>query len=138
MKKTLKVLAFALTFVLLALALTSCAPKSDPDKALAALKKKEYSAAKDTTIIPAALTLLGVKGVDCVVSGSKSVEDKDGNKDVETVTIVYFTDKSSANDAWDAVKEYAEKDKDDDSDWSVKKSGKMIYWGTSAGIKAAS
>ncbi len=139
MKNSIKVLAFVLTFVMLALTLVSCAPKADPDKAVSALKKKEYSAAQDTTIIPAAIKLLTGKNVNSFVSGTKVVEDKEGNKKTETVGIVYFATKDDANDAWEKMQEYAkDQNKDKDSDWQIKKSGKMIYWGTSAAIKAAS
>ena len=138
MKKFAKIAALVMVAVMSLALLVACAPNGDPDKAAAALKKNEYTGGKDSTVIPAALTLLGVKGVDCAVSGSKIVEDKDGNKKGESVTIVYFVNADSANSAWDKVKGYAEDKKDkDESDWTIEKSGKMIYWGTKAGIKAA-
>ncbi|MCH5157188.1 MAG: hypothetical protein J1G02_04860 [Clostridiales bacterium] len=137
MKKFAKITAVALVAIMALALLVACGPASDPQKAIDALKKHEYTAAKDTTLVPAALTLAGVKGVDAVVSGSKTVKDGDKNK-VESVTIVYFTDSAAAKDAWAKVEEYAKKDnKDNDSDWTVKQSGAMIYWGTSAAIKAA-
>ena len=39
---------------------------------------------------------------------------------------------------WEDMKEYAEKeDRDEeDTDWTIAKIGKMIYWGTKAAIKA--
>ena len=49
--------------------------------------------------------------------------------------IVYFTDAGSAKDALDKVKAYYENEKDAKEDW--KQSGKMVYSGTAAGIKAA-
>lgn len=130
MKKAFRVVAMSLVLVTLAVLFASCgAPAKDPDDAIASLKENDYTAAQDTLVIPTALKLLGVD-VDSVVTGT--------NKDLEHVTIVYFEDKDAANDAWDKVKEYAEKDKDDeDSDWKIEKSGAMIYWGTSAAIKAA-
>ncbi|MBE6529550.1 MAG: hypothetical protein E7680_02970 [Ruminococcaceae bacterium] len=139
MKKTVKILASVLSAILLALAMVACAPKSDPDKAVDALKKNGYEAVQDTTIIPATLKLLTGKNIDTVVSGSKVVKDQDGNRKVESVGIVYFATSEDANNAWDKMREYAnEQNKDQNSDWQVKKSGKMIYWGTAAGIKAAS
>ncbi len=138
MKKTVKVLAFALTFIMLAMALTACAPKSDPDKALKALKDKEYSAVKSDYLGALGLAALGIKGVDSVVSGTKTVEKKDEEK-TESVTIIYFSSKDAAKDAWEKVEDYAkDQNKDKDTDWQVKKSGAMIYFGTKAGIKAAS
>ena len=137
MKKFAKIMAVALVAVMALAVLVACGPASDPQKAIDALKKHEYTAAKDTVVVPAALALAGVKGVDTVVSGSKSVKDGDKTK-VETVTIVYFTDAKAAKEAWSKVEEYANKEnKDKDSDWTVKQSGAMIYWGTSAAIKAA-
>ena len=131
MKKAIKLLALSLVLVMMVATLASCGgPAADPDDALAALKDNDYNAAKDTLLIPGALKVLGVAEIDTVVSGT--------NKDGEHVTIVYFEDKDAANDAWEKVQEYAEGKKDkDDSDWTIKKSGVMIYWGTSAGIKAA-
>ena len=137
MKKFAKVMAVALVAVMALAVLVACGPASDPQKAIDALKKNEYSAAKDSLVVPTALKALGVSGVETVVSGSKSVKDGDKNK-VETVTIVYFTDAKAAKEAWTKVEEYANKDnKDKDSDWTVKQSGAMIYWGTKAAINAA-
>ena len=138
-KKVILTVAVLVVTVMCVALLAACAPASDPDKAIAALEKNEYVAAKDATIIPTALKLLGVKDIDCVVSGSAVVEDKDGNKSAETVTIVYFSSSDAATAAWDKVKSYAEDKKEDkeDSNWVCKKSGKMIYYGTEAGVKAA-
>ncbi|MCH5152836.1 MAG: hypothetical protein J1F68_02605 [Clostridiales bacterium] len=137
MKKFAKIMAVALVAVMALAVLVACGPNSDPDKAIAALKKNEYTAAKDTLIVPIALKGLGVNGVDCAVSGSKTVKDGDKSK-LETVTIVYFADAAAAKDAFSKVEEYAnDQNKDKDSDWTVKQSGAMIYWGTSAAIKAA-
>ena len=117
--------------------LVACAPNSNPDKALEALKKNGYTAAKDANVVPAALTLVGVKGVDTVISGTKSSGEGDDAK-VDHVTVIYFASADQAKTAWDKVKSYAEKDKDSkDSDWTITQSGKMIYYGTKAGIAAA-
>ena len=128
MKKIIKILAFALTFVMLALALTACAPKKDHDKAAQALKDKEYF----TT------NTLGLT-CDYIVTGTKTVKDKDGNVKIEHVTIRYYKDSKTANEDWKNYKEATDdQNKDNQSDWVVKKSGKMIYFGTKAAIKAAS
>jgi hypothetical protein len=76
---------------------------------------------------------LGVDGIDDVVTGSAVIDDK-----FEHVTIIYFDEVDDANDAWDEVKEYAEKEdkKEEDSDWTINKFGKMIWYGTEAAIKA--
>ena len=135
MKKTLRIVALAMVVLMMSLALVSCGgPAKDPSDALDALKENDYAAAKDTTIVPTALKFLGVDGVDTVVSGTG--KDDDGN--YQHVTIIYFEDKDAANEAWEEVEEYANDKKDDDaSEWVVKKSGAMIYYGTPDGIKAA-
>ncbi len=135
MKKFAKVMALMLVVAMGVAMLVACAPASDPDKALSALKENGYrSAAKDTLVIPGVLKALGVSGVDCVVSGTNTTEGSEGH-----VTIVYFYTKDAADAAWDSVKSYAEKDDSDseDSDWEIAKSGKMIYWGNKNGIKSA-
>lgn len=127
MKKFAKIMALMLVVAMGVAMLVACAPASDPEKALSALKKNGYTAGKVNAII-------GVKGIDCVVSGSNGTEGKEGH-----VTIVYFTSKDAADSAWESVQKYAKsEDKESkDSDWEIKKSGKMIYWGDSNGIKSA-
>lgn len=134
MKKTLRLIALALVLVMSVAMLASCAtPNKDPDDAIAALKDNGYTAAKDNILVPLALKALGVDGVKTVISGSAKIDDK-----VETVTVIYFESKDDANDAWEKVQEYANGEKDDKAeDWVCKKSGAMIYYGTSAAIKAA-
>lgn len=127
MKKFAKVMAVVLVAVMAMAILVACGPASDPDKAVEALKKNEYAAAKDT-LLAGTLKLLGVGDIKAVVVGTNGAE---------SITIVYFDDASAANDAWDKLSDYAEDQKKDSSDWQVKKSGAMIYWGTSAAIKAA-
>ena len=137
-KKIISVISVALVAVVLVAALVACGPASNPDKALSALKDNGYTAAKDDTVVPAVLRGLGVKDIDCVVSGT-NVSDES----VESVTIVYFTSSDAANAAWSDVREYAtkknssENNGDPDTDFVINKSGKMIYYGTSAGVKAA-
>ena len=137
MKKFAKIAALALIVVMSLTMLVACAPNSNPDKALEALKKNGYTAAKDANVVPAALTLVGVKGVDTVISGTKSSGEGDDAK-VDHVTVIYFASADQAKAAWDKVKSYAEKEEDSkDSDWTITQSGKMIYYGTKAGIAAA-
>ena len=133
MKKTLRLLALSIVLVTLVAAFASCGgPAKDPADALAALKENEYAAAEDKYIVPLALKAANVQKVKTVVSGTKITEDG-----TEHITIVYFEDKDAANDAWENVEKYANNNAKDESDWVVKKSGAMIYFGTSAGVKAA-
>ena len=136
MKKFASIVAFVLVAAMLCVTLVSCgAPAKNPDDAIAALKDNGYAAAKDSTFVPAGLKMLGVDGVDTVISGSKTVDDK-----FETVTVVYFDDKDAAKTAFEKGKEYAEDNKDDkaeETDWVVKQSGAMIFFGTNQAIKDA-
>lgn len=139
MKKFAKITAVALVVVMVMALLVACAPASDPDKAVAALKKHEYSNATNSKLVlGTVLTALGVKNVNTVVTASKTVE-KDGSKKLEKVTIVYFTSASAANEAWTELQKYGsdQKEKDSNSDWVCQKSGAMIYWGTKNAINAA-
>ena len=134
MKKTIKLITLALVLSLSAILLASClAPNPNPEKAIAALKEKDYIATEDDTVLPLIFAGLGIKNVDTVVTGT-AVIDKKG----EHVTIIYFEEAEDATEAWEKVKEYAEKEdkKEEDSDWTIKKSGKMIWYGTEAAIKA--
>ena len=134
MKKTIKLIALALVLTLSILTLASCIPPNfDPDKAIDALKDEDYKAAHDDTVLPLVFKLMGVDGIDDVVTGTKIVDDK-----LEHVTIIYFEDADAAKEAWEDVKEYAEKEdkKEEDSDWTIAKFGKMIWYGTENAIKA--
>lgn len=133
MKKTIKLIALALVLTLSVFTLASCFfPNSDPEKAIASLKENDYKAAHDDLVIPLALKVLGVDGINDVITGSKIVDDK-----LQHVTVIYFEDADAAKAAWEDVKEYAEKDKDEeDSDWKIGKFGKMIWYGTADAIKA--
>lgn len=133
MKKALRIVALALVLVTMVAAFASCGgPAKDPDDAIAALKDNGYTAGEDKIVIPLALTAHGVD-TKSVVSGTRIEDGK-----TDHITIIYFDDKDAANEAWEKVEEYANKqNKDEDSDWVVKKSGAMIYYGTSAGVKDA-
>ena len=135
MKKALKITALCLVLVMLAATLASCGgPNADPDKAEKALKENGY------TVLHGDADDIGieVKGIKNVLFGMDANIDF-GNlseSKVNGITIIYFEDKAAANDAWEDVKDYAEKD-DEYKDVVVKKSGAMIYFGTPDAIKAA-
>ena len=134
MKKTIKLIALALVLTLSVVLLASClAPNIDPEKAIEALEENDYTAVEDDTILPLVFAGLGIKDVDTVVTGTAVIDKK-----VEHVTIIYFEEAEDANAAWAKVKEYAEKEdkEDEDSDWTINKFGKMIWYGTKAAIKA--
>ena len=134
MKKTMRHIALALILTLSVLMLASCSmPNTDPEKAIEALKKNDYKATHDDTVLPFVFAGLGIQDVDTVVTGTAII-----NKKGEHVTIVYFEDTDAAKAAWEKVKKYAEEEdkKEEDSDWTIQQSGKMIWYGTKAAIKA--
>lgn len=134
MKKTLQFIALALVLVLSLVTLASCLPPNmDPEKAIDSLKENDFKAAEDDTLLPLVFAGLGIKDVDVVVTGTAIIDDK-----LEHVTIIYFEDAEAAKEAWEDVKEYAEKEdkEEEDTDWTIAKFGKMIWYGTEAAIKA--
>ena len=151
MKKFAKIMAVALVAVMALAVLVACAPASDPQKALDALKKHGYTTtgsaiAADNVASKTACDLMGVTfGVKsgeliAIVTGTKLEETKDEDVNGEMVSIYYFSSSAVAKQAWEGsffqkLKEEAEKDEDNDA--IIKLSGSMIYAGTSAGIKAA-
>ena len=136
MKKTIKLLAVAMCVVLLALALVACGPKSDPDKAKAALENKGYSVAKTNGYVSGVVSALlgGESTIDATITASKDIKDADGNTTkTESVTIIYYKTAADAKEAW---KDWSQSDREA---YEVAKcSGRMIYWGTRAAVKAAS
>lgn len=130
MKKALKIVAVMLVAVMSLTVLAACgAPNSDPEKALANLKEAGYVATK--------LPALGIAGAESVVSGTKTEKDDEGNIVVQHVTIYYFESAEKAEEAWETIKNKSNSDKNDNTDWVIASSGKMIWYGTSAAIKAA-
>ncbi len=131
MKKVVKVLAVALVCVLALAMLVACAPSSDPDKAVKALKENGFTAT----------TTAGSGDVECTVVGTKvdlSAKTFDG------ITIIYYKDASAAKKDWDENKDDLEELKQslikegvDKDDVVIERSGKMIYYGSKEAIKAA-
>ena len=116
------VLAFALIIGCM-FVLASCGgPNSDPAKAEANLEKEGYT----VVAIPA----FGIAGIEKSLTATKGSD---------AVQIYYLTDDADA----DAAYEYVEglynkaKEKDEDIDLKIGKSGSMIWFGTSDAIKAA-
>lgn len=145
MKTTLRILALCMVAVLMVGVLAACAPNKDPKKAAANLKEEGYtvtSVTKGSTVddlaISAVELALKIEGVEAIVSGYKSVKDEDD----EMIAIYYFDTAAHAKDAFEKVQDAIEEDEKDDKSENkkeivIKKSGKMIYGGTKAAIKAA-
>ena len=146
MKKKISLLCTIIIFALVcAMLLTACGPASDPDKAKNNLKDEGYSAAVydgDNLIVRVALAAAGVENVDKVLVASKYTDDS-----FEFLSVLYFDSAKDANAAVEKAKEYAkdqEKDQEKDQkkkegevEWTFGKSGKMIWFGTKAAVKAA-
>ena len=136
MKKITKILAIALLAIMSLTVLAACAPNADPDKAVKSLEKNGYKAGKEDGLLSGILSL-GLEGLDCIVSGSKSVEDKDGETKIEHITIYYFEDSDAAKAAFEKLQSKSEDEKEDETDWVFKQSGAMIYYGTKAAVSSS-
>ena len=133
MKKRIAIItALVALVVVCTVVLCACAPNADPSKAVASLEKNGYSAYKDATIIPAAMKLFGISGVDCVVVGVLST-----NENSESIYVVYFYNSEQASDSYDSVKSYFEEKEDAESDWELGILGKVVWYGTKAAVKAS-
>ncbi len=142
MKKLAKSLAIVLLIVMSLALLVSCGPNSDPDKALASLKKNEFVAGKATDAFSLGVVQVAIGAsngdITAIVSGSKVAKDDENNTKGDSITIIYFKDGKTADKLWTKIEEYAnEKNEDKESDWVIKKSGAMVYFGTKGGVKAA-
>lgn len=144
MKKSISIIiALMVVVVMSAMLLTACAPNSDPAKAESALKSNGYDAVRTTGYVSGIVSAIaGVENnIEGTVTGTKTVEDKDGNSKSEYVFIIYYKTADAAKAAWEDMKDDSEKEKKenkaDDSDWESGRSGKLIYWGTKAAVKAA-
>ena len=137
MKTFVRILTLALAAALLCGMLVSCAPANDPAKAEKALEEEDYTVVSDDTVIPALYKLAGYD-LDKVVTGTKIVEDKEGYGKIDVVVIYYFADKEDAEKAMDDIKKDAEDIKEDENtDWvEPTRSGKIVYFGTKAAVKA--
>ena len=134
MKKTMKLIALALVLALSVVTLASCLPpNSDPEKAIDSLEDNGYKAAHDDTVLPLVFKVMGVDDIDDIVTATAVIDEK-----IEHVTIIYFEDAEAAKEAWEDVKEYAEKEdkEEEDTDWTIAKFNNMIWYGTKAAIKA--
>ena len=146
MKKRIMIITSVVALALVcALLFAACAPAADPDTAKKNLKDDGYSATVydgDSLIVGGALSLFGLNNVNKVLIGSKYADDS-----FEFLTVLYFDSSKDANEAVDKVKEYAkDKEKQEEKgqkkdegsvEWVFGKSGKMIWFGTKAAVKAA-
>lgn len=130
MKNILRFLSLAVVAVMLCLSLASCgAPNSNPDVALGRLKNAGVFASKSESFIE------DIPGIECVVSGTGIIDGEGA-----MICIIYFEKKSDAEDAWEQVEKVFEQEDSmlmKESGGELKRSGKIIYYGTENAIKAA-
>ncbi len=138
MKKFAKVMALALIAVLSLAVLVSCGPASDPDKAEAALKENGYAPVhmKGAISTGATALLLGLKGEDVTDIVFAVNADGDG------MLAIYCKDSGTAKSVLSKAQESIKKIEDTlkikfEGESNVQRSGKVLYTGTEAGIKAA-
>lgn len=141
MKKFLKAMLAAMLIAITAVTVCSCGVPSDPAKAKENLKKNGYAVNDD--IVTAVIKIVAV--VPYGTTFPQNIESSlwATNADGETVLIVYCKDADSAKKVneisrkiYDEVKK---KDKENDTKTDIRSgmSGKVVYIGTKAGIKAA-
>ncbi len=121
MKKMVRLLSLLLVALMLCTALVACGPAKDPADAKDALSEAGYAAVKGPGIFG---------GCTDVVSGTNL-------KTGDHISIYYFESATKAKEAFEDVEEMFDDKKDDDSEWVIKRSGKMIYFGTKEAVKAA-
>ena len=141
MKKFLKAMLAAMLIAITAVTVCSCGVPSDPAKAKENLKKNNYAVSET-------LATAGVKAVTTANYGFAFYDKVKSslwatNADGETVLIVYCVDADSAKKVneisrkiYDEVKK---NDKENDTKTDIRSgmSGKVVYIGTKAGVKAA-
>ena len=135
MKKALSIVAVLALVAVLGVALVACIP-GDPDKAKANLEEAGYEVsvakASDGTGVQMGLELTYGEGCIATVNAVKGEFSLAQGADVDMVAIIYFKDSASAKAYWETVK-----DEEVEEGWVAKQSGKIVYAGTEAGVKAA-
>lgn len=141
MKKFFRLLVATMLLAVTATALCSCGIPSDSAKAKENLNKNKYTVSEEiaTTAVKAAcLVPYGISFYNNIETALWAV-----NSDGDNVLIVYCKDNDSATKVNDIVKTIYEsinesaKENDSKADVKSGKSGKVVYIGTSAGVKAA-
>ncbi len=142
MKKVARLLVSAMLLVVMAVSLCSCGIPSDPEKAKSNLTSKEYAVEDGVSAaaIKAVFTFkYGIDFYDKIESVIFAVS-KDGK---DNVLIIYCKDDEAAKRVNGDIKELyksvcdAAKENGNEADAKSGKSGKVVYIGTSAGVKAA-
>lgn len=138
MKKFAQITALALIVVLSLAVLISCGPASDPNKAEAALKENGYAPVHMNGAISTGATaaLLGLSGSD--VTDIVFAVNADGDGMLAIYCKDSGTAKSVLTKAQEVIKQIETNLKIEfKGESNVLRSGKILYTGTEAGIKAA-
>ncbi len=135
MKKVISITAVIALVAVLTLALVACVP-ADPDKAAANLEEAGYIVSNVKASQGTGVQLgLNATAKGCVAMVTGTLISTAGT---ESVAIFYFNDADDAKAYYEKIKaEYDELDDEDKEDKKVGKSGKVVYAGTEAGVKAA-
>ncbi|MGM9608653.1 MAG: hypothetical protein ACI3XE_00345 [Eubacteriales bacterium] len=138
MKKIVKLVSLVLVAVMCVAVFASCAPASDPEKAKAALEKKEYSVMLTTSETVAGKATLAGAGFFLADGAELEAWLVGTSKDLKNaVTIFYFTDAKGAKDSFKAYEDSVSKEDKENEDFVFAQSGKMIYAGSKEAVKAA-
>ena len=137
MKKFFRILAATMLLAVMATTLCSCGVPSDATKAKANLEKNGYTVVMLQGSYKGSIISINT-GVEYTVTGTNGEE---------TVSIIYYSAKESADKAYNELKasyddgkitkENYDKDKAALDNIKFGKSGKVFYSGTKAGVKAA-
>ena len=141
MKKFLRTISAAILVAVTAIMFVSCGIPSDPAKAQSNLEKNGYTV--DTTVAATIVTATVIYDGGASASGNVSNVIYASNDDGESVLLVYFKDTSTAKDYLGKIKDWYKKATEDnkdeeqkDSDTQSGRSGKVLYIGTKAAVKA--
>lgn len=118
MKKALKIIVAVALIAAFACILFACVPTNLE-------KAKEKMENEGFTVLSASFNYEGIEGAFNATKASFS----EGSG---TLTAIYFESTSAAKEAYETIVGEENKDKDN----AVKQSGRWVYFGTSAGIKA--
>ena len=128
MKPYLKYTLLFLLLVATVLSAVSCAPHSNPEKAVEKLEKKGYTVKE--------LAVGGMYNYGEGVTAAYYASDGDGN----VISIIYYETAENAKNAWTTVEALGKAyraDGIDEDDWSVGHSGKIIWFGTKDALSAS-
>lgn len=128
MKKALSIIAVLALVSVLAVALVACVP-SDYEKAVANLEEAGYitTVTEADNAISQAL-LEKAYGAGCIAHVNGTYISTGGGA---MINLVYFDSAEHAKAYWDTIK-----DEEVEEGWKAARSGKVVYVGTEAAIKA--